>query len=328
MCTLDLRPRGHALPTRSGVRRLSRRRQQQPGVHCLIHIGKPPEGYPEEPVGVVRRCLQAMRMSDPQLLRTYLVPGLPTLHVECVTEGGRRVGDGGVFAAEAGPLDVGTRRIAPMHLLRRSEIRSGLTLGPRVQQGVFACAKGGEEALLNFSLVRVEDSDGGARWCVQSIARDRESDGEIPTGLAPRFSPEAVATAALTAARAGDLEYAERYFVEAPSASPVASSLSAGRSAGSASSSGTASGTSSSSASSAAASFQELTRNLVGFSLGLACLPDERTHLQQVQLYREPGGVADCVLYLTLTKESCWGLAGVLSESRLLELPPASAPVL
>lgn len=103
-----------------------------------------------------------------------------------------------------------TRRLAPNHILRRSEVRSVLRLGNSAQLRVVVCARGGEEAVLHFDL----SLDKRSRWVVNAITRDAESDAEVPTGLHPRHSPESVVIAQLQALQANDAAYAARYAVQ------------------------------------------------------------------------------------------------------------------
>lgn len=214
-----------------------------------------------------------MRKSDSRLIRQYLRKGSEPRRFRC----GEAV-DGGVFGGETAWLDVGARRIAPRHLLRRSEVRSALRIGDQFREVVFVCAHGGEEALFTFELSR-DPEDG--RFYVDSCTRDDARDDDIPTGRHPRFSPESVVTAQLRALQASDLDYAVRYC----SPGPIA-------------------------ALSTAEALGQLRGNIARFELGASLLCSESSQLQGVAVWDVSGGRRELVWDMALS-EGCWAVSAI-----------------
>ena len=180
-----------------------------------------------EPQDVLQHCLALFRKADLAGLQQYL-PGSYSAAVDAANSSSSSSSSGsspGLASVPVGPwlqvveqgplaplvglLDVGSRRVLPGHLLRRSQVLSTLRPSPDTfQQRVALTACAGETSVFDWLLQwRPEVSksakaggsssgssdaaaaaagSGGGRWVLVSVRRDASTDVPLPTTPHPQ----------------------------------------------------------------------------------------------------------------------------------------------
>ena len=141
------------------------------------------------PVDVVQEAVVCLRSSDVQA-----VESLVQFEHGSVSPSGRiHLGeDGGILVSLKSVFDVGSRRLLPFNLLRRSQVLSVLSLNTDACQiRTKISSKYGEEGILVWNVVRH-----GNTWRIVNVSRE-EMDGCLPTTLHPVHSPESIVRAYL-----------------------------------------------------------------------------------------------------------------------------------
>lgn len=145
------------------------------------------------PVDIVKEAVVCLRSSDIQAMESLVLS-----EDACDSSPSRRPGrihigeDGGLLVSLKRVFDVGSRRLLPFNLLRRSQVLSVLSLDTDTCQiRTKISSKYGEEGILVWNVERH-----GNTWRIVHVSRE-DTDGCLPTTLHPVYSPESVIRAYL-----------------------------------------------------------------------------------------------------------------------------------
>mmetsp|Transcript_6873 Transcript_6873/g.13666 ORF Transcript_6873/g.13666 Transcript_6873/m.13666 type:complete len:314 (-) Transcript_6873:186-1127(-) len=145
------------------------------------------------PVDIVKEAVVCLRSSDIQGMESLILSEDASDSSPCRRSDRIRIGeDGGLLVSLKSVFDVGSRRLLPFNLLRRSQVLSVLSLDrDTCQVRTKISSKYGEEGIVVWNVER-----DGNTWRIVRVSR--EDTGEcLPTTLHPVHSPESVIRAYL-----------------------------------------------------------------------------------------------------------------------------------
>lgn len=174
------------------------------------------------PFEVVEQVLTALRKGTDDAVADFM----HSSHKETVDEWVRyrserlQMEDGGVLSRFAFAFCVGSRRLLPSNLLRRSRVLSALSpSGNEYQIRMLVSSKSGEEGVVVWDLRLEGDGQACEQWKVFHVAREQaelQPEFEAPVTPHPRVSPESIMMGHIMALMASDFHQANAFCARLP----------------------------------------------------------------------------------------------------------------
>lgn len=159
-------------------------------------------------VALVLEALTLLRKNSLDVLPDILLEGKPS-DGPLIQARDTLYHDQSILAGYCHVFDVGARRLLPSNLLRRSQVLSVLPRPKGCHVRTAVCSKSGEEGIILWKLV---SKDGIGKWHVSSANLEGLIDGiDIPRTLHPRYSPESIIHAYLTAMKKREYTQAQLF---------------------------------------------------------------------------------------------------------------------